>query len=85
MSSSSEWMVDAQAIFSRIHSGMNEILRSTTEPNPDSAKASVDAYLNEVCKLRELLVVRINEMKTWKKHGNFKVENLTIDRLNLTR
>ena len=75
----SKWVEDSEAALRKIHEGMTEILRSDGQ----RSKRSVDAYLREVCRLRELLLLKVTEMHSWEPVGLYSVEAATISRLNL--
>ena len=79
----SRWVEDSEVALRNIHTGMAETLRATTGDG-QGAKEAVDAYLQEVCRLRELLILKVSEMQSWEPVGLHRVEAATLSRLNLT-
>ena len=74
------WIEECETALKNIHERMTEILRLL---NSEKSKAVVDAYLADVCRLREQLLRKVVEMQTWEQIGLFKVEEAALSRLNI--
>jgi len=62
---------------------MSELLRSTQFNDEVDSKQITDDYLQDVCKLRDLLNLKVSEMTAWEQAGLYQVEQATLARLNI--
>ena len=77
----SEWFKESEASLQYIHQGMKDILLNLQSNDELSSKVVVDKYIEQVCRLKELLMQKVGEMSKWEESGFHAVERATLERL----
>ena len=78
-----DWLERARHSLKGIHEGMSNILTEIQGEDEVASRQAVDDYLKHVCKLKQLLMVKVTDMASWEQGGVYSVEQIALSRLGI--